>query len=76
MTVRANNGTLEISFDKFVVRLKPYHEDVFEVNMEGEIPNIVPVRGLIKFQANASGKIEKLLIPFEPLLSDIVFERR
>lgn len=76
MTVRNNAGTLEIVFDKFVVRLKPYHYDVFEVNVQGEIPNIVPVRGLVKFQGNPGGKIDKLLIPFEPLVPDIVFERR
>jgi CubicO group peptidase (beta-lactamase class C family) len=76
MTVRSNGGTVEIAFDKFVVRLKPYHHDVFEVNTQGEIPGIVPVRGLVKFQANSRGTIDRLLIPFEPLVPDIVFERR
>ncbi len=76
MDVRNNSGTLEILFDKFVVRLKPYHYDVFEVNTQGEIPGIVPIRGLVKFQGNARGTIDRLLIPFEPLVADIVFERR
>jgi hypothetical protein len=76
MTVRHHGGTLELLFDKFVVRLKHYHYDVFEVNMEGEIPNIVPVRGLITFRAGASGKIDTLAIPFEPAVPDILFSRR
>jgi CubicO group peptidase (beta-lactamase class C family) len=76
MSVRNVAGTVEIAFDKFLVRLEPYHLDVFTVNTRGEIPGIVPIRGLVKFQANARGVIDKLLIPFEPLVSDIVFERR
>jgi CubicO group peptidase (beta-lactamase class C family) len=75
MSVRNNGGTIEIAFDKFVVRLKPYHYDVFEVNTEGEIPGIVPIRGLVRFERGVRGRINRLLIPFEPALPDIVFQR-
>jgi CubicO group peptidase (beta-lactamase class C family) len=76
MTVRNNGGTLEIAFDKFNVRLRPYHYDVFEVNVQGEIPAIVPVRGLVSFESDTRGQIKRLLIPFESALPDIPFDRR
>ncbi len=76
MTVKHNAGILEIHFDKFVVRLKPYHYDVFEVNIDGEIPNLVPVRGLVKFHTGAGGRIDTLSIPFETAVPDILFTRQ
>jgi hypothetical protein len=49
MTIRTNEGKLELVFDEFVVKLKHYNYDVFEIDDSEED---APVSGLRLFQSN------------------------
>jgi CubicO group peptidase (beta-lactamase class C family) len=73
MTIRVNQGHLELVFDDFVLKLKHYHYDIFEID-DSEADT--PVAGLVQFQMDTKGDLHSLLIPFEASVKDIVFTRR
>lgn len=72
LTVRQEGSSLTLSFDEFTVALKHFHYDVFEVDDPG---NMVPLSGRLTFGLNTKGDIERLEVPFESNVSDIVFKR-
>ena len=70
LTVQAAGDALEISFDGFKVPLKHFHYDVFEI----ADPNS-PLSGRVMFVMDKKGDIERLAVPFETNVADIVFTR-
>ncbi len=71
--VKLVNGHLEVVLDDLVAPTTHYHYDTFEL---GEAKSLVPLKGLMSFDANAKGEIDRLLLPLEPTIAPIVFTRK
>ncbi len=72
ITVEVDGGELEATFNNMSARLEHFHYDVFEV---AEDPLVAFDELKVMFQYNKNGEIDKLLVPFEPNVDDIVFTR-
>ncbi len=72
LTVQTTGEGLEISLDAFRVRLKHFHYDVFEID---DPMNIVPLSGRVTFLMDKKGDVDRVTVPFEPNVPDIVFTR-
>ena len=69
--VETAGDALEVSIDGFRVKLAHFHYDVFEVE---EQPR-VPLSGRVTFLMNATGEIDRMAVPLETNVADIVFTR-
>jgi CubicO group peptidase (beta-lactamase class C family) len=75
VTVDMQAGALTFQWEGRTGTLEHYHYDIFRVSTED--PGSGPVEGLFaKFAYNGKGEIDRLAIPLEPAVSDIVFERK
>ena len=73
LEVAVSDGRLQVTLDRFVFSLAHFHYDVFDI----EAPStIVPIEGQVQFRLNKAGQVDALLLPLEPALSDLVFERK
>ena len=72
VTIQPAGSDLELTLDKFVVKLKHFHYDVFEMTDPG---NTVPLSGRVAFLTNKKGEVDRVGIPLEPNVSDILFSR-
>jgi len=72
LTVGLNGEALELSYEAFRVPLTHFHYDVFTIEDEG---NIVPLSGRVTFLMNQKGDVDRIAVPFEPNVPDIVFRR-
>ena len=72
LTVEAKGDGLEIGYDAFRVALKHFHYDVFEIEDPG---NTVPLGGRVTFLMNKKGEVDRMAVPFEPAVADIVLTR-
>ena len=72
LTVAADSAGLEVSYDAFRVRLKHFHYDVFEID---DPDDRLPVSGRVTFMMDRKGDVDRMGVPFEPSLPDIVFTR-
>ena len=75
MRSSAGNEGLEISSVGFTVPLRHYHYDVFEVprDLEGVRRSFGGMK--IAFLQDKKGRVDRVSIPLESNVSDIVFER-
>ncbi len=76
--VRLGTSGLEARLDQFQANLRHYHYDVFEL-VGDDSPlgslNRGVLEGLAMFHMNKKGKIDRVGVPLEPNVADIVFER-
>jgi CubicO group peptidase (beta-lactamase class C family) len=72
LTVRLEGQNLVLVLDDFTAPLKHYHYDVFEID---DPLNLVPLSGLVTFSMDKKGEIDRVAVPLEPNVSDIVFTR-
>lgn len=72
LAVRAEGQSLLLVLDDFQAPLKHYHYDVFEID---DPLNLVPLSGLVTFLMDKKGEIDRVAVPLEPAVSDIVFNR-
>ncbi len=72
LTVETNGDALVVSYEAFRVPLKHFHYDVFEIDDPG---NIVPLSGRVTFLMNQKGEVDRMAVPFEPSVPDIVLTR-
>lgn len=68
---QAPNG-LEIALDAIGAKLEHYHYDTFRAT---ESASLVPFTGLVMFQSNAKGMVDRVLVPVEQPLPAIAFTR-
>jgi hypothetical protein len=72
ITVEVDGGELKATFNKMSAPLVHFHYDVFEV---AEDPLVAFGELKVMFRYNKKGEIDRLLVPFEPNVDDIVFRR-
>lgn len=72
LTVQTSGDGLEVSYDDFRVRLKHFHYDVFEIDDPG---NMVPLSGRVTFLMDKKGDVDRVAVPFESNVPDIVLTR-
>lgn len=72
LTVQADGQGLSFSFDGFNARLKHFHYDIFEIDDPTET---MAVSGRVSFLTDKKGEIDRMAVPFEPTVADIVFTR-
>jgi len=72
VSVRIEGGNLVLMLDDFAAPLKHYHYDVFEID---DPLNLVPLSGLVTFSLDKKGEIDRVAVPLEPSVPDIVFKR-
>lgn len=70
--VTVDGDGLAVTLDPHVAKLKHFHYDVFELLDPG---GVVPFSGLARFETGAAGTVDRLLLPLEPAVKDIVFTR-
>lgn len=70
--VEVDGGALRATFNSMSAPLVHFHYDVFEV---AEDPLIAFGELKVMFQYNKKGEIDRLLVPFEPNVDDVVFMR-
>jgi hypothetical protein len=70
VSIELSGEELKLTYHNFSTPLKHYHYDVFQATDEETFE-----RAKVPFSINAKGDIDKLSIPFEPTVSDIVFTR-
>jgi hypothetical protein len=68
VTVKLENGKLRLYYNNYYYEMEHYHYDIFTAIKEDWQD-----RKKVKFEMNKEGKINSLLIPFEPMVKDIVF---
>jgi CubicO group peptidase (beta-lactamase class C family) len=69
LTVANEGDSLQLSYYGLKMELRHYHFDVFEESSDG------PQRRKVTFSLNGRGEIERLAVPLEPAVSEIVFKR-
>lgn len=72
LVVRLQGQNLMLVLDDFTAPLKHYHYDVFEID---DPLNLVPLSGLVTFLMDKKGEIDRVAVPLEPNVADIVFTR-
>lgn len=73
--IDVDGSGLKASFKHMSFALKHYHYDIFEVS-EGSSPGPNPLLNVkVTFSYNKAGEIDRLAIPLEAAVSDIVFTR-
>lgn len=72
LTVRVEGAKLTLVLDGFTAPLKHYHHDVFELD---DPLGVIPLSGLVTFGMDKKGEIERVSVPLEPSVADIVFTR-
>lgn len=70
-TVETDGKALVLSWDGFRIQLEHFHFDVFE---SPERPG-VPFNGRVTFLMNAKGDVDRMAVPLESNVADIVFTR-
>jgi len=63
---------LEIALDRIGGSLTHCHYDTFEST---DATSLVPFTGLVTFQSNAKGGVDRVLVPVETALPAVVFVR-
>jgi CubicO group peptidase (beta-lactamase class C family) len=71
-SVQVAGDGLEVSYEAFRVRLKHFHYDVFEIEDPG---NTVPLSGRVSFLLDRKGDVDRMAVPLEPNVPDIVLTR-
>ncbi len=71
ITIEPAADGLQLSLDSLRAVLRHYHYDVFE--MEGT--SLVPMAGLVTFLTDPKGEVDRVALPFEGALPDLVFRR-
>ncbi len=69
----ADNGELKFTFNRMTSPLKHFHYDVFEVP---EDPLDPFEKTKVQFLMSVNGDIDRVLVPLEPNVKEIVFTRR
>ncbi len=72
LVVKLEGQNLILVLDDFTATLKHYHYDVFEID---DPFNLVPLSGLVTFLMDKKGEIDRVAVPLEPNVGDIVFSR-
>ncbi|MBL8988045.1 MAG: serine hydrolase [Gemmatimonadetes bacterium] len=72
VVVRQGAAGLEIALDRIGGALTHYHYDTFEST---DATSLVPFTGLVTFQSNAKGGVDRVLVPVETALPPVVFVR-
>jgi CubicO group peptidase (beta-lactamase class C family) len=72
LEIELNNDTLKMSFHSLTSYLKHFHYDIFETSA-GKLSRLENFK--IMFHTNLNGDIDSLSIPFEPLVTGIIFKR-
>jgi CubicO group peptidase (beta-lactamase class C family) len=72
VTVRQAGADLEVALDGFAAQLSHFHYDVFEA---ADTPQSGPLQGRVAFLTNKQGVVDRVAIPLEPAVADIVFTR-
>jgi hypothetical protein len=72
LTIAAKGSDLEVTLDGFAAPLKHFHYDIFEASDPGQA---VPLSGRVAFLTNKKGEVDRVAMPLEPNVSDIVFTR-
>ncbi len=73
LEVTVEDGGLVLTLDRFRGRLEHYHYDIFELEAP---PQAVPLDGmLVTFGYDRKGVVDRVTIPLEPAVDDIVFRR-
>jgi hypothetical protein len=70
LVVGQQDGKLTVTYNTMQSNLAHYHYDVFEADF-GDILGKMKMM----FQMNAKGVIDRVAVPFEPRVNDIVFKR-
>lgn len=70
--IRQGAAGLQIAIDAIGAKLEHYHYDTFQAT---EAASLVPFTGLVTFQTNAKGVIDRVLVPVEQALPPIGFDR-
>lgn len=70
--IEARGETLTITLDNFSGELRHYHYDMFEVDAP---PGNPLEEMLVTFAYNKKGDIDRILLPLERNVSDIIFAR-
>ena len=73
LEVRAASAGLEVALDAFTAPLEHFHYDVFEF---GENQGQIPLSGRVTFGMDAKGVIDRVMVPLEPSVDPIVFQRK
>jgi CubicO group peptidase (beta-lactamase class C family) len=74
LTVSNDGADLVVTLEpNTTARLKHYHYDVWEI--EEPYLRVVPFGGLARFTTNLKGEIDRISVPVEPNVADIVFTR-
>ncbi|HXE74801.1 MAG TPA: serine hydrolase [Candidatus Xenobia bacterium] len=71
--IEAEGSDLKLTFNRIVSPLKHFHYDIFEVP---ENPLDPFERAKVQFLMNARGEIDRVLVPMEPNVKEIVFARK
>lgn len=72
IAVEVDGAEIKATFNNMSAQLEHFHYDVFEV---AEDPLVAFEELKVMFQYNKKGEIDRLLVPFEPNVEDIVFTR-
>lgn len=72
VVIRTGGPGLEMVLDGVVAGLSHFHYDIFELADPG---GAVPFQGRMAFLTNKKGEVDRVAIPLEPNVSDIVFTR-
>lgn len=75
LTVRVDGSDLVATLESSTtVRLKHFHYDVWEI--QEYAVTVIPLNGLVRFVTNAKGDVDRVLVPLEPNVPEIIFVKR
>jgi CubicO group peptidase (beta-lactamase class C family) len=72
LTISSTGTGLELGLDSHRVPLLPFHYDIWELDGRS---TAVPISGRVTFYLNKKGEVDRIAVPLEPALADIVFTR-
>ncbi len=71
VTVKLNGKTLEATYNQITAQLEHWHYDVFRANNE----EFADLKLFVNFEGNTTGDIDRLTMPLEMTVKEIVFTR-
>lgn len=75
LTVDTADAGLVVTYEEFRMSLRHFHYDVFEIEDPAGDLRAAPVEGRVTFLMDKKGDIDRMAVPFEPNVADIVFTR-
>jgi CubicO group peptidase (beta-lactamase class C family) len=75
LKIEVQGSGLKGTYNQMTFSMKHFHYDIFEVPEDGEDSQDILQDSKIAFFYNKKGEIERVAIPLEPAVSDIVFTR-